>query len=388
MSNIDNILDTNSLDSLDYIKYLEIIFLKYINSPNFKNILYKPSDSTNSITNSILRKPNKLDTFSTENIFNRKTRHLKFLKSLSEKDVIKPLTIPKKHSHKKFNKFISINPLIKIQNINNNNSTEERNTSNNTSSKAISLITSTKRRKRAFTSYKTKNMIKVKLFKDNNNNKNLLIKNKSPLDLVLEKKEYQIESKRNMNAFRIIFNNFHKKNNKFKRDEGQRQNYYYLKSKIKELTASAKRKTKDQKVGINFNLDEYKKLKKKSKNIKIKILKCTNNKNNNELKEEFNSINLEEKIFKKRKIAEMKEDIQDNKILLSPRNFLKENYKMFFHKFRMNKFVEDLNCRIAYIDRNYLSKIGYDIFNDSRSNDNCNIKNNNKDNQDKDSIKN
>ena len=54
----------------------------------------------------------------------------------------------------------------------------------------------------------------------------------------------------------------------------------------------------------------------------------------------------------------------------------------------MNKFVEDLNCRIAYIDRNYLSKIGYDIFNDSRSNDNCNIKNNNKDNQDKDSIKN
>ena len=176
------------------------------------------------------------------------------------------------------------------------------------------------------------------------------IKFKSPIELLVEKKENEfnlkLSSKPPISNQRLL-SNFVKKNFKYLRTNSFKDDYYYIKSKLNYITKSTENKICKEEGSLKFDDEKYKKFRKISKNIKKKLLSSENKLS---VKNLLNKIKKEENVIKKERISQLKEDIEDNKILFTPYNFLR-NKKDTFAYYKLNKLIQGLNDNFTYKNR-------------------------------------
>ena len=179
------------------------------------------------------------------------------------------------------------------------------------------------------------------------------IKGKSPLDLLVEKKEraYDIKFHTNRMSNKDILEKFYKKNFKNERDNIFLNKYFYIKSKLK-IIKKSKKKFKSLDKALNFDENKYKLFQNISKKLKQRI-KISSKKL--DVKKILQKIKTEENLQNRERISKLKNDIEDEKILLTPKNFMR--YKQDpFASYKMNKFVQALNSELTYRNRFILSK--------------------------------
>ena len=181
------------------------------------------------------------------------------------------------------------------------------------------------------------------------------IKQKSPMDLLLEKKENQFNlkmSSKPMISNQKLLSNFFKKHFKYIRNESFKDNFYYIKSKLNKTTKSAEKKFSNQELPLNFDNEKYKKFRSISKNIKKQLL---SNDKKTSIKKRLELIKKEKKIKNIEKISQLKEDIEDNKILYTPKNFIKFR-KDNFSYYKLNQLIQNLNCNFTFKNRTIFEK--------------------------------
>ena len=177
-------------------------------------------------------------------------------------------------------------------------------------------------------------------------------KGKSPLDLLVEKKEraYDIKFPTNRMSNKNILEKFYKKNFKNERDSIFLNKYFYIKSKLKIKQSKKKFKSLDK--ALNFDENKYKLFRNISKKLKQRI-KLSSKKL--DAKKILQKIKTEENLQNRERISKLKNDIEDEKILLTPKNFM--TYKQDpFSYYKINKFVQALNSELTYRNRFILSK--------------------------------
>ena len=199
-----------------------------------------------------------------------------------------------------------------------------------------------------------KKKVKLKIMEDFN-----IFKDKSPLDLLIEKKSLAYDQKIANNKFsnKNILKNFYKKNFKNDRDtiSNKKYNYFldkyfYVKSKLNTKQKEKKFKSTDK--TLNFDNNKFKLFNNISKKLKQKI-KLSSKKF--DVKKILQKIKTEENIKNRARISRLKNDIEDEKILLTPRNFLKHKQDPFA-SYKVNKFIQVLNPDFTYRYRYILSK--------------------------------
>jgi hypothetical protein len=177
---------------------------------------------------------------------------------------------------------------------------------------------------------------------------------KSHIDLLVERKENEFNIKLShipILSNTAIMNNFMKINFKNLRTNISNDNYYYVKSKLNSNTKCAENKMNNQEPALKFDNDKYKKFRTISKKLRNKIMlndkKLSIKKLLEKIKKEKNVMNLE-------RISQLKEDIEDNRILYTPKNFLK--YKRdTFSFYKLNQLIQKLNSEFTYKNRYILA---------------------------------
>ena len=180
------------------------------------------------------------------------------------------------------------------------------------------------------------------------------VKNKSPIELLVEKKENELNIKYSQKPIisnQKILSNFIKKNIKYIRSNSFKDNYYFIKSKLNSITKSTEKKVNNNENGLIFDDEKYKKFRTISNNIK-KQIKLSGKKLSmkqwlEQMKKEKNEMNI-------KKISQLKQDIEDNKILYTPKNFIKYR-KDNFSYYKLNLLIKKLNCDFTYKNRFILS---------------------------------
>ena len=197
--------------------------------------------------------------------------------------------------------------------------------------------------KKSFSSRKRTKKLKIKeddIFQN-------IKKYKSPLELLLEKKENEFNlklSSKKMISNQKLLSNFMKKNFKYIRSNSFNDNYYYIKSKLNKTTKSAEKKLCNQEVPLKFDNEKYKKFRTISKKIKNHLLSNNKKMSIKELLEQIKKLKNEKN---KERISLLKEDIEDNKILYTPQNFIKFR-KDDFSYYKLNQLIKKLNCDFTY----------------------------------------
>ena len=206
-----------------------------------------------------------------------------------------------------------------------------------------------------------KNQIKKCLSASNNlKKKNININmlkefDRTPLDLLVEKKEIYFDNK---NAHKKItkqkiLEKFNKKNFKNVRDNFFMNKFFYIKSRLNINSNSTKKKFKDDKdKALIFDNKKFKIVKNISKDLKNKI-KCSAK--NLDSKKLIKEIKQKENVKNMERLSELKDIIEDKNILLTPKNFLKEKRDPFIF-YRINQVVQSLNTNLTYKNRFILAK--------------------------------
>ena len=195
------------------------------------------------------------------------------------------------------------------------------------------------------------------------------VKLKSPIELLVEKKENEFNIKlanKPVNSYQKILNYFTKKNFKNIRKNPFKDEYHFIKSKLKNTTKSAKNKINNQENILKFDNDKYKIFRAISKKIKNQIL-ISNKKLS--IKEWLEKIKKEKKVMNLERISELKADIEDNKILYTPYNFIKYRRDTFTY-FKLIHLIKYLNPDFAYRNRFILSEnLGFSLDDDMERKD-------------------
>ena len=190
--------------------------------------------------------------------------------------------------------------------------------------------------------------VKLKTFEDFSN----YFKGKTPIDLLVEEKGRAYDNKftKNKMSNKKILETFYKKYFKNERDNFFLNKYFYIKSRLK--TKNSKKNFKSTDKALNFDDKKYKLFQNISKSLKHKI-KLSSKKL--DVKKIIEELKKKENLKNRVRIAKLKEDIEDEKILLTPRNFL--IYKQDpFTSYKINKLVQALNSDFTYKNRFILSK--------------------------------
>jgi hypothetical protein len=217
--------------------------------------------------------------------------------------------------------------------------------------------------------------VKLKIFDYFDNN----IKSKTPLDLLVEKIEFDYDYKLAHKKFlnREILDKFFKKHFKNVRDNYLFDKYFYVKSKLNTNTKSSENKVKSNDKILNFDNDKYKLFKNLSRklknNIKASAKKLDGKKWIEQIKKKENVENLA-------KLSELKSVIEDENILLTPINFLKKKKDPFLG-YKTNQLVQKLNSNFTYKNRFIIAKkfgirLEKDLFKRDENEKNYNEKNN------------
>ena len=217
--------------------------------------------------------------------------------------------------------------------------------------------------------------VKLKIFDYFDNN----IKSKTPLDLLVEKIEFDYDYKLAHKKFlnREILNKFFKKHFKNVRDNYLFDKYFYVKSKLNTNTKSSENKVKSNDKILNFDNNKYKLFKNLSRklknNIKASAKKLDGKKWIEQIKKKENVENLA-------KLSELKSVIEDENILLTPINFLKKKKDPFLG-YKTNQLVQKLNSNFTYKNRFIIAKkfgirLEKDLFKRDENEKNYNEKNN------------
>ena len=192
--------------------------------------------------------------------------------------------------------------------------------------------------------------VKLKIFYYFDNN----IKSKTPLDLLVEKIEFDYDYKLAHKKFlnREILDKFFKKHFKNVRDNYLFDKYFYVKSKLNTNTKSSENKVKSNDKILNFDNNKYKLFKNLSRklknNIKASAKKLDGKKWIEQIKKKENVENLA-------KLSELKSVIEDENILLTPINFLKKKKDPFLG-YKTNQLVQKLNSNFTYKNRFIIAK--------------------------------
>ena len=322
--------------------------LKYINSTEpIKEI---PQNNNNKLFNSSKKNKNKTFRLNKPSILKNKNKNKLKLKSLSENDLFLPCQ-KSPNIHPKSNTINKIRPfsnrlypyktinVIKNFGFNSPLILNDDNIYLGNKEKRLSCIKSL-----SYSSNKNKKKkLKLKfddLFQNN-------IKFKSPLELLVEKKENELNIKyasKPIISNQKILSNFFKKNIKYKRNNSFKDNYYFIKSKLNNITKSTEKKLCTHESGLKFDNDKYTKFRTISNNIKKRLLlsdkKLSIKKLLEQIKKEKNVMNL-------KRISQLKQDIEDNKILYTPKNFIKYR-KDDFSYYKLNLLIKKLNCDFTY----------------------------------------
>ena len=144
-----------------------------------------------------------------------------------------------------------------------------------------------------------------------------------------------------------LLSNFMKKNFKFIRNNSFSDNFYYIKSKLNKTTKSTEKKLCNQEVPLSFDNEKYKKFRTISKKIKKHLLSSNEKLSIKDLLEQIKKLKNEKN---KERISLLKEDIEDNKILYTPKNFIKFR-KDDFSYYKLNQLIKKLNCDFTYGNR-------------------------------------
>ena len=204
------------------------------------------------------------------------------------------------------------------------------------------------------------------------------IKSKSPIELLVEKKENEFNiklSNKKLLSFQKIISNFIKKNFKHIRKNPFRDNYYFYKSKLNYNTKSSKNKINNQENALNFDNCKYKIFKTISKKIENQIIL---NDKKLSIKDWLEKIKREKNVMNKARISELKNDIEDNKILFTPKNFMKFR-KDTFSYYKLNQLIKQLTPEISYKNRFILAdNLGFSLDEDMIQNNKKTIKKENK----------
>lgn len=217
--------------------------------------------------------------------------------------------------------------------------------------------------------------VKLKIFDYFDNN----IKSKTPLDLLVEKIEFDYDYKLAHKKFlnREILDKFFKKHFKNVRDNYLFDKYFYVKSKLNTNTKSSENKVKSNDKILNFDNNKYKLFKNLSRklknNIKASAKKLDGKKWIEQIKKKENVENLA-------KLSELKCVIEDENILLTPINFLKKKKDPFLG-YKTNQLVQKLNSNFTYKNRFIIAKkfgirLEKDLFKRDENEKNYNEKNN------------
>jgi hypothetical protein len=169
-----------------------------------------------------------------------------------------------------------------------------------------------------------------------------------------------------VNSYQKILNYFTKKNFKNIRKNPFKDEYHFIKSKLKNTTLSAKNKINNQENILKFDNDKYKIFRAISKKIKNQIL-ISNKKLS--IKEWLEKIKKEKNVLNLERISELKEDIEDNRILYTPYNFMKYRRDTFTY-FKLIHLIKYLNPDFAYRNRFILSEnLGFSLNDDMERKD-------------------
>ena len=179
-------------------------------------------------------------------------------------------------------------------------------------------------------------------------------KYKSPIELLVEKKENELNIKYSHKPIisnQKILSNFIKNNIKYIRNNSFKDNYYFIKSKLHNITKSTEKKVNNYENGLKFDNEKYKKFRTISNNIKRKIKLSDKKLSKKQLLEQIKKEKNEKNI---KRISQLKQDIEDNKILYTPKNFIKYR-KDNFSYYKLNLLIQKLNCDFTYKNRFILS---------------------------------
>lgn len=188
------------------------------------------------------------------------------------------------------------------------------------------------------------------LSEDLNNN----LMRKSPLDILVDKiaLDYDIKLAHKKFSNNLILDRFFKKHFKNERESVWLNKYFYIKNKLNTNTKSSETKLKSNEKVLNFDNRKYKLFKSLSKNIK-KHIKFSANKL--DAKKIIEKIKKEENVENLAKINELKNVVEDEKILLTPKNFLKKKKDPFI-SYKTNNLVQKLNYNFTFKNRFILAK--------------------------------
>ena len=194
---------------------------------------------------------------------------------------------------------------------------------------------------------------KLKIFDDFDK----YLKGKTPLDTLIDKisLDYDIKLAHKKFSNDEALSKFFKKNFKNVRDSLWLDKYFYIKSKLNN-TKSTENKLKNNEKALNFDNNKYKLFKNISTKIKNRI-KFSAKKL--DAKEIIDKIKKEENVENLAKANELKSVIEDENILLTPKDFLKKKKDPFI-TYKINKFVQKLNSNFTYNNRFILAK-NFDI---------------------------
>ena len=343
--------------------------LKYINSTDMiKEIIPKNNKLLHSARKNNINKSKSINNikFNFENdYFSKNHEKPKILNSLSEQDLFLSNNISnyfhiksiKKKKKRSFSGQISPSKAITINKKQGLNSPLILNENNN--NKKLSL-----KKSFSYTARKKKKKLKLK-FDDYQKN----VKLKSPLELLVEKKENEFNIKlanKPVKSYQKILSIFTKKNFKYKRKNPFKDEYHFIKSKLKNTTKSAENKINNQENIFKFDNDKYKIFRTISKKIKNQIL-ISNKKLS--IKEWLEKIKKEKNVMNLERISELKADIEDNKILYTPYNFIKYRRDTFTY-FKLIHLIKYLNPDFAYRNRFILSEnLGFSLDDDMERKD-------------------
>ena len=195
-----------------------------------------------------------------------------------------------------------------------------------------------------------KKKVKLKQMEDFKNN----FMDKSPIDLLVERKErtYNIKLNRKKFSNQKTMDKFMKKNFKNIRNNFFLNKYFYVKSKLNTNTKSSENKLRNEEKALNFDNKKFILFKNISKKLKKRI-KYSSKKL--DVKKVLEKISKDEKLENLARISELKSVVEDERILLTPRNFMKTK-KDPFESYKTNELVQALNSDFTYKYRFIIAK--------------------------------
>ena len=322
-----------------------------------KNIKNKCIKKMDKIKSKLLNSKKHKEIFSSSENINTKSKKIRIMTRPLSSEVLPCKAIS-------LNKNNGYNSKIILRSVNN---LSENNLMKNNLRKCFSSSNNIKRKK-----------VNLKIFESYDNK----LKTKTPLDLLVEKIEFAYDYKLAHKKFlnREILDKFFKKHFKNVRDNYLFDKYFYVKSKLNTNTKSAENKFKSQDNILNFDNNKYKLFKNLSKRLKNSIKTSAKNLDG---KKWIEKIKKEENVENLAKLSELKSIIEDEKILLTPINFLKKKQDPFLG-YRTNQLVQKLNSNFTYKNRFIIAKkFGIRLEKDLRKIDDNKKNYNNKNNKNK-----